>query len=751
MTTSPDILGPQRVLGLVRDHDNVLGDGRDRLGLANAIYANRFWAWWIGWSNSQDNRGGALKWSGAEIEVNRLRGVVSTTTSALWPRANRVVCGPDAEGRGDERARSLALNAWWNRPGRRRQARASTAMGMLFGMYGHKVSWDDGPGSPIERTQLRVIPPWEILVDRNATNTVDERFRGHIFWESLQTVLDRFPELHGRVHGRKRKDFFEDPKAQQRAADQAAASQTNDPDGDFVRVLELSNLVDSATGSSGQTYQGRLEVWILDQGEVSDKPVRMEPMPFADSSGRPLPHIEIVTFDEEPGYPFRFLPPVRTFIDLLTELNKYRTYVAEGTRRDARKGFRRKDAIGQEAWTKFLSASDMEYPEADIPEGMPLSDVIWNVPPNPINSDIIAHMDRIERDFQVTSNLSPNALKEVTNATKYELENVQAFAENELGEMGMLVNEGAVGTSRLALRAMIACMMPVSQVKPGGVTGGLTPAVSGEVVEQSATGDGSSEIPDEAPIEAEPEEVEVEIAVEAVSPSSFTLKDREDVIEITPESLEGEGEISFTESGRTPLSNEAMLDFLTGKGLEGYIALWQAAQKEDDPLSILAYAAMEHLAERADLPKDMHPEELRIRWKKLQAAKPKKAPVVAAPAGAPAPAPAGPGTNALVDAIHQAIDALRPLGPEAAPLGQSLVRAAHAAESGSMDGVRQGLSEAAHLLAQVNQDGPPEEQQQALEQVTAIVTKIGQALQQTSPDEGAPANAPMPAQASAFA
>ena len=93
-----------------------------------------------------------------------------------------------------------------------------------------------------------------------------------------------------------------------------------------------------------------------------------------------------------------------------------------------------------------------------------------------------------------------------------------------------------------------------------------------------------------------------------VSQESLTLRDRTEIISVTVEDLDASFEISFVEGGRTPMSDAAMQQNLVAL-MQPYMALWDQATK-GGPQGVMAKNYMQVLADRFDLPKDLHPDEL---------------------------------------------------------------------------------------------------------------------------------------------
>lgn len=740
-----DMFPPARVHHIVDEFERHMRTARDKMGLANAIYLNEFWAWWIGHVNGTRSGGSTLKQNGSEIEVNRLWKEVSTYRAALYPRANRVVCGPDPMGRGDERVGTAAMNAWWAKRDTHRRVTAGVDMALMFPGCAFKVGYDPGRGSPIERAWCRIVPPWEVVLDRNVTDLADERYRGHLYTAPKEEVEARYPKLRGKLTGTRRSDFFSGKSGDDqpnRTNNPKADGRDAEDDGDFVRVLEFYNLRDVVSGKRGDVYLGRLEVYVLDQpGEISKKPVVVLPLSFADADGRPLANLEPLIFANEPGFPLRPIAPVARILPQMVELNVLRTKMAEMVRRDARKGLARKGALEEDAMNKFLSSNDMEF--AFVTDAtVNLNDVAILFPHHPISADFKGHMEMVERDLTRVAGSSPAARGEITKATAFEVQQVQLFTESDLGFHGLLLNDCLTRVARLAQRAILGAMHDrgdsegghdapgTHYASVGAIPGGKVPA-GGDDADQAAGAVAADLQGDAAPaVSAEaasrtPEGVapkdrgvsddEDGVVVEA---QSFTMRERDQTVEITVDGLDADFEITFVEGGRTPLTDQAMLQFLTGPGLQQYMALFQAVVK-GGPEAVLAKATMAHLAERADLPRDMHPDELLAAVKKLPPTPPPPTPPPPAagpPADAPPPqqeppagAPPTGGQAVLLNALQQVFGALKAvadLGPEAkaavTPAGKAVYAATQAASEGAVDVVGEAVVAALEAIGAVD-------------------------------------------------
>ena len=93
-----------------------------------------------------------------------------------------------------------------------------------------------------------------------------------------------------------------------------------------------------------------------------------------------------------------------------------------------------------------------------------------------------------------------------------------------------------------------------------------------------------------------------------IQQDALILNERGENIVVTVHDLDAAFDISFVEGGRTPLTDAAMQQNLVAL-LQPYSALWEVA-KVPGADGLFAKSYMKVIAERFDLPKDLHPDEL---------------------------------------------------------------------------------------------------------------------------------------------
>lgn len=779
----------------VRSHDRHSRKNRKDWSLYKHTYMTRYWEYMNGDDTSKRSR----RLKEVEIEVNRLWGVITSYLSALYPRASRVILTPDPSGKGDAEKSELAVNRMLSSRKIHERVMTGLRQALLYPGSGMKVGYRHGRGNPMDRVWLRVIPVWEMLLDTEVSDVDDERYRGHLYYRPKHEVEEEYGLTD--LSGTRRVDFLSGGDTESDTYKNRQKSSGPEDDDNFVRVLEFCNLVDHYQDPENENiqYEGRLEIYVLGQGETSKKPVYVGPLPFVRHDGEPLAHIVPLIFNYEPEFPLRGIPHVKRLMPQFKELNAYRSYMAMATRKDTRQYVTRKGTFNAEEMTLLTEGHDGLILEVDSGYERPLNDAIIPIQNAPISANIQNYLANVETDLERVIGTSPAARGIVTKATAYEVETVQQYTESEFGLHAAIKDQWLAGLTELMLRCLISCM------QDDGDSSGAFEAQKVDVAEVGATSqedqsqDKQEETPevfDKAKIKGLAEMIGVDINDEdfkdlaskitdkrelddmteeelnllgstlagrtadiekaddsreqdqadlalvqntasmqepfvdddvvprlgvfesedghQIRQETIILRERNEQIVVSVEDLDANFEISFVEGGRTPLSDAAMQQNLVAL-LEPYSALWQTAN-QGGPVGVFAKNYMKVLAERFDLPKDLHPEELDSELKRQEGPDAKAG-------SAPSPeAPPEEGQEAPPEAPPESPPGAPPAGqpsPEAI-----LAEVAQMPPDQAIATLRQIVGDSPEMTQVLDQIEamPPEEQGPAIEQLLEAIS-----------------------------
>ena len=620
-----DALSPQLVMEQLKAHDKRMRGGRKQWAVAKAAYMTRYWEHLRGDKKTDDKN----QLTDVDVEVNRLWGVLSAYLGALYPRANRAVFGADPNGTGEPEKAELATNRLLSSARIHSRIMSGLRQALLYPGCGAKVGYHPGHGSALDRVWVRVIPWWEMVLDSDVTDAADERFRCHAYYQPKKEVEKEY-DLED-LSGTSRQDFLDSSglseETKQTRSFRKDQRRAPSDEGAFVRVLEVCNLKDTIKDDRDDsiTYQGRLEIYVLGQGEMSKVPVWMGPLPFASPDGTPLPHIVPLIFNHEPEFPLRGVAHSSRILPQIQELNAYRSFMAMATRKDTRQYVTRKGTFNSDELTELTEGSDGLILQVAEDFERPLSEAVYPIPTAPISANIDRYLKEVENDLERGIGSSPQARGIVTKATAFEVQTVQQYTESDFGMHAMIKDEWLADIVRVVLRALISAMQDfgdsagayeeqeVELAEVGAISDdeGAPGEEEGEEQEEVAEvaeeeGSAAPHVDDDEFDELRAEEdAQIDVTIDS---QPLSLRDRNNMVEVDVEDLDANFEISFVEGGRTPLNDTAMQQNLVGL-LEPYMALWEQAQK-GGPLGIFARNYMKTIAERFDLPRDLHPEEM---------------------------------------------------------------------------------------------------------------------------------------------
>jgi hypothetical protein len=683
------IFEPSRVHAVVRSHERRVRERRPAWQMLQAAYLTRFWEH-VGLM-SDASRWGKWNVNGTEIEVNRLWRGVMTYKSSLYRRSNRVELGPDPVGsRGDPVVSAAVANALWKDDRLATRLDRLVGMSLLFPGAGFKAGVDEGRGPPLRRAWTRAVPWWELVLDADVTDEEDERYRGHRYWMPVEEAEAKYGCVG--LKGKSRVDFLSDSRG---AADRdgEAAGEDREGDGEWVEVLEWVNFRDGIRGRGNALYKGRFEVYVLGQaGSEYKGPVREGPLPFADADGVGLSPVEALIFEHEPPYPLRGVAPAERVLPQLREYNVLRTKLAELVRRNARKGLKRKGALADDQVDKLFDGNDGQMVDVDDPN-MRLDDVIHMLPSQAIPAEVWNWLGMVDADYAGAWGQVAPARGEATEKgkTAYANQLEQFWTETEVGYHGNVLASFSRRVVKLLLRVVVHAMGTVESSSGTAAGVNLAPvgSVPGEAAAVVAGGEdvaGGEEVaggPGEAvpAVEgaalalADGSAVEVEVVA---SPGAVTVTYAEWVVRdadgrqhvVTRDALDADFDIKFLEGARTPLADAAVTQFLATQS-EVYFG-WFGLVLKGGPMAVLARAWMGAVAERMQLPPELHVAALEARSRREVSPGADEVspgvdvvpePAVEASPGGPVPveevpAEGGEAVDALVFALRSVVDAL---------------------------------------------------------------------------------------------
>lgn len=707
-----------RVKSIVDAHRQWVQQRSDDFGLANALFLTKFWEWYDGWGSRKFKGKWRLKRTGEETEDNRIQKEVQTYNAALFPRSLKCNVKPDPQKRGDPVVKSAMLDIWVEHPDQKEAMRDLSQMAIMFpGAPCMKLGIEQGTAMPIDRTYIEAVPPWEAVVDRDARSYRNARYIGHLFQEPEEDVRDRYKDelekLGVTLHGSPKVDPLTGTPQQSPIKPSADGASSDDNLEDrFVTVFEFCNFRDSIVGTDGQHYRGRLEVWILDQGGILEwKPIAQTMLPFSGADGEMVGHLFPLIYMHEAPYPFRGEPPLARLLPLNVALNRLNLQIMRDTQRNTRKAIGLKGAFDQDEVDNLFDGNDKNIAWTKR-DDIALDRMIHNIPHQPIAPDTIAFRNTIDAMLTRQQGPSASARGEITNATAYEVQTTQLFTEEGFKYHASLQEVMLTRLLGAVLRAFIVAGVDTSDSTGGKLAPDQTLAPLGTV-------EPGADVATDGPAISEQQTA---ASIPAKGWAEYDIECDGQTYRVTREALDGATDVVFTQSERTPVTDQAVTQFLTGPALGVYKQYVDAALAGD----VFAEEAAEQMAVRAGLPKSLHVGEIRRRQEEKAAQEPPTPPksmqkeANPPPEAPPEPPPEPPGPpamgpqgldGAVLDALTQAFEGLRAVAQadpasKAALVGAGghLKAAIQAVQSGDMDTAKDHVLAASEALSAIEID-----------------------------------------------
>jgi hypothetical protein len=707
------------VRSIVDKHRQWVRANQDDFGLANAMLHTEFWSYYNGYGQRKFGSKWKFKVTGEETEDNRIQREVQTYNAALVPDTLKCNVKPDPQGRGKPEVKSAMLNLWLDHPDQKEAIRDLSEISIVHPFGALMVAIEEGTGKPEERVYIEAVPPWETVVDRDARTRRGARYVGRLYQSPESDVRARYGadlrKLGCTVHGGPRVDVLHggtmDPTTSQTARSSVPGSTSEDfgADDRFVSVLELCNFRASVAGPSGATYRGRLEVWILDQGgKLEQVPIAVTMLPFAGANGEPNPHIFPNMYMHEAPYVYRGKAPIARLIPLNIALNRMNLQIFRDTQRNQRKQIARKGAFGQDQAGNLFDEVDKETAWTDSEK--PFQELIYNIPHQAIAPDTFQFRNIIDQMLGRQQGPNVTAQGQITGATAYEVQQSQLFTEATFKYHAWMLAQTLTRAFGAVLRAFIIAGVDTSDSVGGSLNEGevLAPTGSVDVNAMSATEGNAA----------------AERATKPKIPSAgwaaYEIEYNGEHFIVDRDALDGACEVVYTQNDRTPITDQGVVQFLSGPGGQAYEQRLQAGFKGD----VFSLEVAEQIATRAGLPKNLHPGEVRRRMEEAERKTPTPAAEVAraslppeeeppAPE-APQPPPTQDGPLApVVGLLTDAFEALRTVavadpGNSAAlqAAGKAIQMAMEAANAGDAEGLRTSILAASQALSAVEIQAP---------------------------------------------
>jgi hypothetical protein len=408
--TSKDTVSLIRTI--VQDHTDYWDGQSTVLKQYKNAYENRFWD------------GMVYDETMIRIETADCFSYVEGYIAALFSKSPAVIIGGDAANTaGDPELAQAAANRFLFT--QREQLEIASRLSLIYPNSFLKLS-PTNSDEMLDKVSIRAIPPWEVIVDRDASSWDGQRFVGHKYYLTIPEAKQKFGSKT--FTSVPKEDYFSSGGMPYRTNSPSAGvyggtnkNYTDLPDDyQYIQVIELYDLGYDALYFWSPNYKNGEE--LLEKMEI---PVRT----FDD---RPLPTIAPLYYARKPDRPMEGLSAVGRVYDQFYEKNILRTYWANAVRRDSRQYLYKEGAFDEEELAKITAGIDGAMISVDAPS---LEGLIKVVDVPPISSNFDRYLGFIESDINRGSILAPFTRGEATRATATEITALAQYSASEIGKL----------------------------------------------------------------------------------------------------------------------------------------------------------------------------------------------------------------------------------------------------------------------------------------------------------------------------
>jgi len=344
---------------------------------------------------------------------------IESVMGSLFSKYPSVEFGPDITGAGDIELVKTLANDWLKTV--RTQIEAASRMALIYTHSFFKLAPRES-NTLTSKIALRAVPPWQVILDRDAAAFEDSRFVGHTYYISVDEATERFGAK--KWIGSPQRDYFTD---YERNTDRNSRSYGDSGGAGelpneflYIELVEMYDFLNDELLFWSSHYKNGEE--LIDRA----------PIPVSTFDGRQLSNIVPYFFGRTPDRPMEGYSAMSRLYDQIFEKNILRTFWANAVRRDSRQFIYKEGAFDEEALAKITSGVDGAMIPVDADSIGGLIDV---VPVVPLSSNHGNYLNYIEQDLAKASLTAGFTRGEASKATATEVSALMQYTASELGKM----------------------------------------------------------------------------------------------------------------------------------------------------------------------------------------------------------------------------------------------------------------------------------------------------------------------------
>ena len=372
------------------------------------------------------------------VETADAYAAIESVMGSLFTKYPGVELGPDIRGRGDMTVTRELINNWLKTC--RQQIENAARMSLIYTHSFLKLAPRESD-TMLGKVALRAVPPWQVILDRDAAAYEDQRFIGHTYYIPVEEANQKFGNK--KWVGTVQRDYFTD---YERGNDRQGYKLYGDlPDLPneylYVEIVEMYDFLNN-----------ELCFW-TPQWKNGTELLSCDPIPVSTYDDRPISNLVPLYFSRTPDRPMEGYAMMARVYDQCFEKNILRSFWANAVRRDSRQWIYKEGTFDEESIAKISSGVDGAMVPVDVDS---LSGIIDIIPNAPLSANFDRYLNMVDMDLNKGSLTAGFTRGEVSKATATEVTALMQYTSSELGKMARDRDAMIESISRLYIRMLIA-------------------------------------------------------------------------------------------------------------------------------------------------------------------------------------------------------------------------------------------------------------------------------------------------------
>ena len=381
-------------------HEKYWKNQRKHLYNYKQAYETDFW---------EDSETYGLGDYGITIQTSDAYGYIESYIASLFSRNPGVVFKDGLRNRGNKDIAEHLANDFLLR--QRTVIENASRMALIYPMAFAKLMPRESEDI-YRRVDMFALPPWEVIIDRQARRWQDCRYVGHKYYLPLPEAKSLFGN----------KQF--EPQRKEEYFDREYNNQ-DDPSVDaemfqFIEVVEMYDLQNEVMHFWSPNWQG------------GDKMLMSSEIPFQNASGEAVIPIVPLYFNRIPDNPLDGYSAMKRIYDQIYESNLIRTFQANAVRKASRQYLIRKGALDEEQMAQLASGVNGLFVEVDDEN---INNCVVPLPQNQTPPELEMYYRQVQQDKDKGNILAPFTRGEATRSTATEIAALASYSSNEIGRL----------------------------------------------------------------------------------------------------------------------------------------------------------------------------------------------------------------------------------------------------------------------------------------------------------------------------